>query len=79
MTKEEWKARKRANRRLKRQREHQERMEALHEKIREQAAENDFQELERLGFKNKYGNADPTAYYGILNTERPPWRRKYGF
>ena len=75
MTKAELKAKRRANRSMKRQAEHAERM------VQEQVARNNKiadQFNERLEKRNKYGNKDLTAFYGILNAERPADRRVYG-
>ena len=55
MTKEQMKAKRRANRRLKRQTEHQQRMTEKHEAFLAKAAEADRLELERLTKKNQYG------------------------
>ena len=78
MTKEQMKAKRRANRRLKRQSEHQQRMTEKHEAFLAKAAEADRLELEQLTRKNQYGKTDLTAYYGILNAERPKHLRVYG-
>ena len=78
MTKEEMKAKRRANRRIKRQEEHQQRMTEKHESICAQAAADDRKAIERLTKKNQYGKSDLTAYYGILNAERPEHLRVYG-
>ena len=72
MTKNQ-KARKRANRSLKRKAEHQQRMEEQMAQIHSEAVK------EELTMKNKYGKSDPTAYYAIRNLDRPAWQHEYGF
>ena len=78
MTKEDWKAKKRANRRLKRQQEHRDRVIKEHEDFVAKLEERQDDE-EWFGKRNPiHGKKDLTAYYGILNSERPKASRVYG-
>ena len=71
MTKEEWKEHKRANRRKKRQAEHQQRMAERHERISAQIAERDRKMFNRISIKVENGDhTDPTPFYAMKNITR---------
>lgn len=74
MSKESQKARRRANRSIKRGEEHLLRMKALYATVEDNTPDGE----ERFSRKNTYGNADPTAYYALFNIENPNSPR-YGF
>ena len=70
MTREERRAKQRANRRIKRQAEHQQRMAECHEKVMAQAAEYDRKMFECISMKVEHGkHSDPTPYYAVLYAE----------
>ena len=72
MSRDNQKARRRGNRRIRRREEHERSILALN------AGDNTPDGEERLSRKNAYGNADPTAYYALYNIDNPK-RPRYGF
>lgn len=85
MSREKQKERKRANRRLKRQAEHQQRMAEKLEKglelIRSSAVSNqDYKYNSELAYQEKcLRRNDPTAYYAANNIENNDKNPRYGF
>lgn len=84
MSRESQKERKRANRRLKRQAEHQQRMAEKLEKglelIRSSAISNqDYERNSELAYQEKcFRRDDPTAYYAANNIENHNKKPQYG-